>query len=445
MKKINASIGMLLLCSVVACKSTSSDTGAAGTSGGAGTGAAGTTGAAGNLDASTDGFPIMASDGKCVANAYAHDGICACQPQTPTVCAEGCTDTMFDDLNCGACGNACPATATCNNGTCGPAATNILPAGTGCTGMQLALAGTTIYFTDKAHGKVMSVPTAGGTAAMVSATETTPSFIVANGTTAYWVNNVVGAIAADAGTPTVVGTIRKSVGGAAATDLTMETNATGGINGLTLSPDGATLYYSADTKVRKIATAGGTAADVASEVHGGIPGAVALNGTTIAYGTGINADVDVIQINPAVVAICGVEDAGGALIPASNPGCTRVARSQGGLLLNSMLLSATTAYWANDDTINANPSTAGAGQMNTEVTASTGGGISGFVGNATAIYFGVHEDNVIEKTAYPPAGSQTAITAVRLARGQSSPPSLAVDATNVYWSTTDCSISSTKL
>jgi len=34
------------------------------------------------------------------------------------VCNEKCTDTSIDPLNCGACGNICPANAICIDGSC---------------------------------------------------------------------------------------------------------------------------------------------------------------------------------------------------------------------------------------------------------------------------------------------------------------------------------------
>ena len=52
------------------------------------------------------------------------------------------------------------------------------------------------------------------------------------------------------------------------------------------------------------------------------------------------------------------------------------------------------------------------------------------------IYFG--EDGFVERTPYAP-GSAAGV----IARGQMAPTSIAVDATRVYWSTSDCAINST--
>jgi len=130
-----------------------------------------------------------------------------------------------------------------------------------------------------------------------------------------------------------------------------------------------------------------------------------------------------------------------------NPGCTRVARSQGGILLTSMILNGTKAYWGNNSSLESNSATPGVAQANIAVADTTGGGnISALAANATALYFGAKDDNVVEKTAYLPAGvAPPENVATPLARGQKSPTSVALDATKVYWSTSDCSISSAGL
>lgn len=46
-----------------------------------------------------------------------HD--CVCPSGAPDECGDNCVDFKSDARNCGSCGNACPASQVCQNGTCG--------------------------------------------------------------------------------------------------------------------------------------------------------------------------------------------------------------------------------------------------------------------------------------------------------------------------------------
>jgi hypothetical protein len=153
----------------------------------------------------------------------------------------------------------------------------------------------------------------------------------------------------------------------------------------------------------------------------------------VAYGTGLNGDVDIVSILPGTVAHCGAFGADGDLDPARQINCSRVARSQGGLLLDSILIRAGKVYWANSNTIDSNDVSPGAAQSNVQITSTQNNSITVIAGNAAALYFG--EDGLIEKTPYV----QDSLP-VHLARGQASPSSIALDAKNVYWSTSDCAV-----
>ena len=460
MNKLKLSVGILLVGCVAfatnfaACGSKSSGTGTGGAGGSSAGGSGGTTGAAGADPLATN------PDGTCVAGAFKRNGVCACQSDTPKVCAAMCTDATTDVANCGTCGKACNATATCNAGTCGADVTNLVPAITGCMSLNLAVAGTTIYFTDTGHGTVNSVATTGGAVTKLVMGEVSPGMILTAGTNLFWISiKSVTTTTADGGAMvmTTTASIRKaSTAGAGAADLVTETNIHGGINGMALNAAGDTLYYSADTNVKSIAVSGtatmGTI--VAEEQLGGVPTGIGIEGTTLAYVTEINGDVDVVTIGattaanatsmcPANTACCGFHDpADPAMENLLNTSCTRVARSQGAPFFGAMIVKGGNLYWSNDGSITTNSAaqvtTASAHGFNTDnmQVATTGGAsVTAMAGDATNIYFA--QDGLIQKTPYTVMS-----TAVNVARAQMAPSSIALDTTKVYWSTGDCAINS---
>jgi hypothetical protein len=474
MNKLKLSVGVLLLGSLalatnfVACSKSNSAGGTAGATGTAGA-AAGTAGAAGGESATLNG--------KCVPGAFARGTppVCACQANIPTVCQENCTDTTIDEANCGACNAACLATATCNGSHCGPAATTVLPAITGCSNtlnvansmasaMNIAVSGGKVYYTDMVHGTVGSVPVAGGAATTVVSGETSPGMIGVTGSTVIWIS-ITKAVTATVDGGAMVTTTTASLRKAAlptgpASDLVVETNTGGGIMGFTFSPDGQTVYYSSGTNVKSIPVAGATAGTiVAMEQLNGIPTALAISsdGKTLAYVTLLNGDVDVVTLGtspastngnmcPANTACCGMHspaDPSGETYLMTN--CTRIARSQGSPFFGGIILKDGRAYWSNDGAIESNDATPTALQGNVQVSTTGGMNVTALAGNANNVYFGDSGDMLVFKGIYslPPDGGMNPDPA-HLARGETA-DSMALDATKVYWSTDDCAILSTPL
>jgi len=384
----------------------------------------------------------------CPINAFPQGGVCTCQPSTPTVCGDTCTDLMADDANCGACGTACAATATCAGGHCGLAATSVVPAAPGCGTLTLAFSDTTLYYTDSGHGTVNSVvPSVAGAPTVIASGEAAPGPIVVSGSTLFWIDSAP----ASCDVPTTKGTIRMvtvsgapSAGGAP-TSLVSEVNATGGILGLAVSADGSTVYYSAGSKIRKVPAAGGAPVDVGQETQGGIPAALAVEGDAIAYPTEVDGDVDVVTSAPGTVANCGQTDPFGELV--NQVDCERVARSQGGLLMTTVLFRDGSVFWVNDNNVESNISnvaTADAGMANVQIASSSfGGPITALAGSSTAFYFG--EDDAGLGAYIERAGLDFSVPPVRLARGQAKVLSIAAGPTRVYWSTSACVINATGL
>ena len=422
----------------------------------------------GVLDAEPDAEPDAAPDassaagdgsatlpnGKCVPGAFEHDGVCACQPDTATVCHQSCTDVTIDPDNCGVCGRACAATATCNGGRCGPPVTNVVPAAPGCGALDIAIGGGVLYWTDQRHGTVRSQPVGGGASRTIASAEASPGLVAISGSNLFWIS-VTSTTPMNVGGVMVLSTTAKirtaTVQGGAARDLVTETNLNGGIRGLVVSDDGTVLYYSADTKVRAVPVSGGTAVDVgreempASNVAAGIPTALAVAGNTIAFVTDVDGDVDVITVgnSDGLTASCGKDDlrdpTRDALLQVH---CTRVAQGQYAPLFGALLLRGGDVIWANDSEVQTGSAMQVASGINLggimAVATTEGAAVTGLVADSNNIYFADGEDGLIDEAPSAPNAD-----AIPIARGQMAPGSMAIDATRVYWSTGDCAINAT--
>jgi hypothetical protein len=183
---------------------------------------------------------------------------------------------------------------------------------------------------------------------------------------------------------------------------------------------------------------------VALEEHGGIPGALAIQGTKIVYGTDLNGDVDVITVVPGTVAKCGKED------PA-NPGqylmtnCVRIARSQGSLVKEVILAFGDWAYWIDSPSVKsgelAPPGTPANDQIGSTMTT-----LKSMATNPahTNIYFTDGDSNdATAGTIWKTGINKSQVDSqVPLARNQAGAGSISVNATKVFWAT-DCAINST--
>jgi hypothetical protein len=403
--------------------------GDAGFTGAAGSlGDAGVTGAAGAPPITMCSTQATRADGSCVVGAYKRMGVCACQDGTPCICNGSCVDPLTDDDNCGTCGVRCGPTSTCQYGKCGPPVVNFLPAAPGCGGIDLAIQGDTLYWTDAGHLSVNSRPLAGGVPRMIAFPEKSPKMITVAGSTVFWVY-------ADQ-------TIRKWVAGGTPTDVVSVTSP---IGGLTVSLDGATVYFSSSTNVYSVPATGGTPTVVTMELHGGIPRALALSGNRLAYPTELNGDVDIATILAGQPSTCGKDDGNGNII---NFACNRLARSQGELFEEQIFaLPGGRVVWADGANLKAetSPSDANTFIPFDVITSTLNNSISGLAGNGMNLYFGESSPGdgtggvVYHSTMAP---NQTAL---RIARGQNNPRSLAIGPAKVYWSTSDCTVESQNL
>ena len=391
-------------------------------------------------------------DGGCVEGAFKRGGVCTCSEPTVSVCGEACVDLTLDDDNCGACGHACASSSVCNAGACGPPTMNVVPAAPGCQELNLALGPSTLYWTDRGHGTVMSQPVAGGAPSTIASHETSPWLIALSATDIFWVDVIAATpVAADGGLPrdSTTATIRTAaLAGGVPRDLVTETNLSGGVRGLVASEDGRTLYYAAAAAIRAVPVAGGPAFDVGREEDGYAPTALARDGSVIAFALDLTGIVDVMTVAPGVVAGCGKPD------PAADSGssalteidCMIATRGGPEPLQSGLVLRSDGVYWAeNEDvevhrppdggTLAVDASTQPMPGSKTQIATTVGlSSITALAGGPDALYFG--EDGLIEKAPYV-EGSEDVV----ISRGQKAPGSIAVGATAVFWSSPeDCAI-----
>jgi hypothetical protein len=368
----------------------------------------------------------------CLQGAFpGPDGACECVAPSPTLCPKvGCTSLADDSANCGACGQACAPTAACLRGRCGPEVRTIVAAATLCVPRELAVVGGTLYWTDGTHETVSSARVDGSEASVAAAGESAPSHLVASGDSVYWI--VTRPSTGDGGVMTAASTVRKLPrAGGAAVDLASEASM---MNGLALSDDGSTVYYSVDDAVKAVPAAGGAPMVVANDEL--IPGALAVEGTTLAYPTLSGGSVDSIALGAGRPASCGhVETLGGPLVGAN--GCTRVIGGTFGLL-TQIVIKDGLLYWALTDQIERGAGSFDAGTTHPFASAFLAAPVRGLVVAGDSLYFGAGLN--IERAVLR-GGSQAFV----VARGQTATGSMATDGTQLFWSNGDCSIASQPL
>jgi len=398
-----------------------------------------------DADIPVDGGPATATDaeidargggaelpnGMCVKNATQVHGECRCHDEVPTVCGAACTNVATDPDNCGACGRVCAPSSLCAGSACSPAATPVVEGHQDCEGIALTAGPGVLYWTDRHRGTINSLSAACGAQTLASQ-EVNPSLIVVSGTNLFWTSPSTGTVA----------TIRKlSLLGGPPVDLVTETDLFGGIPGLVASDDGATLFYSAATKVRGVPVAGGAPFDVAVEEGGDRPMDLALAGDTIAYVTGLDGDLDVVTFHPGAVASCGKLDPtdpmGTRLL---NVSCTRAASGVGPPFSTDLFLQGGNVIWSSFGYVRSNAVDVSASTLPLPIASTL------MRGEVTALAAGpgtnvfLAEDGFVERTST--TNSDGIATAIQ--RGQPKPSSMVVLDANLYWSTNACAINRTR-
>ena len=397
---------------------------AGGSSAGASTGGT-SSGAGGNA---IQGVPPV--NDRCVDSSTKHtDGLCYCQPASLTYCPDACADLATDPNHCGTCANKCTDTQACGANKCGATPATLVPAATGCGTIRLSLSGANLYWTEETTNKVKWMAVANGTPTEITNAGSTPKLIQSSGVTAFWVAK------GDQ-------SIRKSVAGAAATILVP--GGAGEIDGLTLSADGKTVYYTytvrdgarkvvGNPSIFRVADDGTNKTEVGHE-DSGVPHALAVEGMLIAYPTELNGDVDVMTMG-ATPAVCASLDSTTAV----NANCIRLSQSQQPNY-EGMYLVKGKAYWSSTNAIHGKSATDASAAGFTVGSAEQASQITAFSISNDTVFFAGDEPSGNIYSARLAGNATTAI-----ARNQVGVSAIVANATTAYWSTAACTIMSATL
>jgi hypothetical protein len=373
----------------------------------------------------------------CLPEQNCSAGQCMC-PAGLRSCAHACVDVRADDASCGDCGLSCDSTATCRDGLCGPPSGIAVEADPGCGALDLAIAGGVLYTADRDHGVVRAQSLEMAAPVTTIATgEPRPAVITPAGSTLYWITSSP-ASGADGGTSTT-GTIRRvALPDGPPADLVSETNDSGGIRGLAVSPDGARVFYSAGHSVKVIPATGGSAVEVVHEEQGDVPAALALEGDRLAFTTDFNNSVDVATIVDGAVARCAPptdRDPMGGSPPVN---CARLKCGGSPLLLTPIALREGVVYWAEPGSLSWAP----VDQLCNSESLFLNDLVTGFALGGDTVYISTYDDSGpgTGTILRAPLGSTGPL--VRLARGQNAPSAIALDAVDVFWATGDCRVAS---
>lgn len=417
-----------------------SGSGMAGSGGTGGTTALG--GSSGSGGAGTAGSGTACTKAQdCPGTGFACKmNVCACGAAEPDICgtatAPACVSKMTDESNCGQCGTTCPDGAACAAGVCSAAPTELTKS-TGCGAIRLAVAGANLYWTEEMSGKVRTMPVAGGTPTDLAMGQLKPGPIVADATGVYWVN-------LGDGTAMSSKVMKLALpAAAAAAPVMLKTSTTTDVI-YDIALQGAKLYYSLLNSVHEMGTDGMGDIVVANAVNydppapkiQGFPHGIAVNATAVAW-------VDVGERN-------GVETDDlleeGADPLTDKTGYHELAQSVGSIS-NQAGIDATYAYWCDGARFVRNKIDAAMPIPDPPI-AETLSDISSFAITATDVYLLTTDGTVAKHSLMP--GADTAATPIAVGQmvnmvEHGIDGAMVVDATKVYWATSDCAIRATGL
>lgn len=320
----------------------------------------------------------------------------------------------------------CEPGAPCVRGQCGepPRQLNVSAS---CGSIRLTAAGQVLYWTEKASGKVSSVPAAGGQAPTELATgQKNPTQIAADETAVYWVNEGDGTASSS--------TLMKKLPTQAPVVLATSPDAT---PILAVAVHAGRVYYGLGHDVHSLS---------------------ALDGSDdIIVGTATNYDIDfpvgLPSGEPAALAVTdtfvfwttaerqGVEreDVMEGQLPngTDTSGYRELGESQGSLVLHDIGAKGRFAYWANG----ANVFRASEAPPEPIAQLLDFSSVVSLAISDSQIYLATDTGEILRHSLAPDVATPPALLAVE----QNGLLSVAVDDANVYWATDDCILRSTPL
>lgn len=352
-----------------------------------------------------------------------------------------------------ACAPACASGKTCIDGACLPAPV-VLARAPGCGAAHLALAGGSVYWTERATGAVraLAVASPGGAPRTIAANQLTPGPIASDDTAVYWSNDgdmtimkAPLAAAADGGATDGGATDGGADAGGAdggATD--------GGVQPLLTAPavvkgllaSGGFVYYTSGPSTLRVARAGGAPLTLASFAICKMsqPVALALDTDYVYQTDKLSQYITRARNDGAQLANdpCAAADAGAPQIAVPET----ITHSQGELYLEALYRAGVEVIWADHTNIYAKL-VAGATSGREVATSAGANVVTGFVVTGASVYLAEGADQGVGPTSdtiqvaplgTPEGGADTPAAKV-IAVGQHAASSFAADATNVYWTT----------
>ena len=291
-----------------------------------------------------------------------------------------------------------------------------------CGTMYLALNKGTLYFTDSAHGKVSSIPVAGGAVTDIATGQKAPIAIAVDDSAVYWSTSGTGAgdnalmLKTASGTPALITATTK--------------------NAAAFSLDGTgALYYGDGDDLMKVDAKAGATAEKLGTFEGG-PTALTLTATRIFTTLTLANGVQWRSLDPAS---SGCTDPNARPAGSTTGGCA-FEESQGDLLYDALTQENGKVIWANGSLLQSADTTVPAtmqGSGHSIASTDSFDNISGFTTNATTVYFGEATTGIIEMAPLPDGDP---VILVEDPNAEIAPSSFVIDDQNVYWRTQSCAI-----
>ncbi len=393
---------------------------------GAGTSAGPTTACTSSAECSTKG-------------ALCEAGYCACTPDKPDTCGTTnaiCVSKASDADNCGACGTACDAGATCNAGKCRKAPTE-LATDMGCGGgVRLAIHGPSLYWTERATGKVRTMPIDGGAITDVATGQRSPTEIAVDADGVYWANQGDGTAASSQ-------VLKKALPLAVGDAVALKT-ATATETFPAIAVGAGKLYYAVHTDVHQISTDPGVTADIIV----GRSVSFSSSAPPVVYGEVVNlavSDTKVIWGTPGTRNVVETHTLTAWDDVTDMTGYARLGKTV--TTTSDVGIDANYGYWRDGERFLRDVVDAKVALAEVVTLAPYSKLITAFAINANAVYASTEDGAIFTHslTVANSADDNAIVAPVLVARDQTNVTSIVLDPTTLYWVTTDCKLRSTPL